>query len=58
MTPADRRDCWLERAAIMEYDAGMDRKTATERAFKDVYGRKSTHNDLLPLWLTGMEEKT
>lgn len=39
-TPADLppewRDRWLERAAIMEFDAGQSREKAEAAAFQDV----------------------
>jgi hypothetical protein len=32
---ADQWEAWVERAAIMEYDGGLDRQTATIQAFKE-----------------------
>ena len=37
MTPADRIECAIERAAIYEHDAGMTRAAAEAKAAKD-YG--------------------
>jgi hypothetical protein len=36
--PPDWREAWEERAAIMEYDAGLPRDEAERSAFKDVKG--------------------
>ena len=58
MTEADKVDHFLERAAIMEYDAGMERREAERRAKLDVWGKgKIRHNDLLPGWLQGWEDE-
>ena len=36
--PADLRDAWEERAAIMEYDGGLPRDDAERCAYRDVVG--------------------
>ena len=35
---ADQRELWLERAAILEYEAGLSREEAERRARVEVMG--------------------